>query len=78
MFVVLLVIVTGIAIPIQIAFVREVTLGGSALVYLLDLVFLVDIGFNFSVRITLNLNTFGRQIFHKGTNPHVKFSRYFA
>jgi voltage-gated potassium channel len=46
-FVVLLVIVTGIAIPLQIAFVREVTLGGSVLVYLLDLVFLVDIGLNF-------------------------------
>ena len=46
-FVVLLVIVTGIAIPIQIAFARDVTLGGSVLVYLLDLVFLVDIGLNF-------------------------------
>jgi voltage-gated potassium channel len=46
-FVVLLVIVTGIAIPLQITFVREVTLGGSVLVYLLDLVFLVDIGLNF-------------------------------
>ena len=46
-FVGLLVIVTGIAIPLQIAFVRDVTLGGSVLVYLLDLAFLVDIGLNF-------------------------------
>jgi hypothetical protein len=42
----LLVIVTGVVIPLQIAFVREVTLGGSVLVYLLDLVFVIDIGLN--------------------------------
>jgi hypothetical protein len=41
------VVLTGILIPYQIAFAREVEWGGSLLVYLLDLVFLVDIGLNF-------------------------------
>jgi hypothetical protein len=45
-FIVILVVVTGLAVPFQLAFVREVDLAGSALIYLLDLVFLVDINLN--------------------------------
>ena len=43
----LLVVVTGLVIPFQVAFVREVGLGGSFLIYALDLIFLLDIRFNF-------------------------------
>jgi hypothetical protein len=41
------VVLTGILIPLQIAFIREVQWGGSLLVYLLDVVFLVDIAVSF-------------------------------
>jgi hypothetical protein len=46
-FVILCVVVTGVVVPFQIAFVREVTVPGSLVVYLLDAVFLLDIRFNF-------------------------------
>ncbi len=42
-----LVVVTGLLVPFQLAFVREVGLWGSLLVYALDLVFFLDIRLNF-------------------------------
>ncbi len=40
------VLFTGVLVPFQIAFVRDVDTLGSVLIYLLDAVFLADIGFN--------------------------------
>ncbi|UCC25861.1 MAG: ion transporter [Gemmatimonadales bacterium] len=45
--IVLAVVVTGLVVPFQIVFVREVDLGGSLLVYLLDVLFVADIFLNF-------------------------------
>jgi len=42
-----LVVITGLVVPFQLAFVREVGLWGSILVYALDLVFFLDIRLNF-------------------------------
>jgi len=42
-----LVVITGLVVPFQLAFVREVGLWGSVLVYALDLVFVLDIRLNF-------------------------------
>jgi hypothetical protein len=46
LFAVAAVVTTGLVIPFQVAFLRDVSFGGSLLVYLLDLFFLVDIRLN--------------------------------
>lgn len=48
-FVFVLILVSCVAVPYQIAFVREIRLPGSILLYLIDLVFLFDICLNFRI-----------------------------
>jgi hypothetical protein len=45
-FIAILVVITGLVIPFQVAFVRTVGVWGSLLVYALDFVFFLDIRFN--------------------------------
>jgi len=42
-----LVLVTGLLVPVQVAFQHEVTWFGSLLVYAIDLFFIVDVALNF-------------------------------
>jgi hypothetical protein len=58
----ILVVVTGLVIPFQVAFVRAVGLWGSLLVYALDLVFLLDIRFNFRT----TFREFGSEVRDRG------------